>query len=56
MLFSFRAIQAAHIFHNLECVRVYRVNMKQIVLHLSGYLAEFGQIAPENAVPAMRRK
>ena len=32
-------------------MRVYRVNMKQIVLHLSGYLAEFRQIAPENAVP-----
>ena len=48
LLFLAFVAKTAHVSHNLQCVCIYRVDMKEVELHLTDDTAEFRQVCPKN--------
>src|SRR5690554_2499892 len=42
--------KVAHVLHYLKRMCIHGINMKQVVLHLSGHPAKLGQVETENAI------
>jgi hypothetical protein len=56
VLFRRAVVQPAHVADDVHRVRVDRVDMEQVVLHLPDHLAEFRQIAAEHAIATHARQ